>query len=58
MLVSVKPNAANKTFDLREARNYWRFAPSGIGKIDSGHLMTLSDSEFYAAWAPRSIAFL
>ena len=37
-------------FDFNEARNYWRFAPSGKGKIDSSELMRLSDAEFQINW--------
>lgn len=37
-------------FDLDVSRNYWRFAPSGKGKVDSSVLLTLSDNNFAAAW--------
>lgn len=37
-------------FDLEEARNYWQFAPSGHGKVDTVELLSREDGEFYATW--------
>ncbi len=42
--------SAGEAFDLHEARNYWRFAPSGVGKVDSATLLSLPDEEFYSTW--------
>ena len=37
-------------FDLEEARNYWKFAPSGRGKVNTLELLSWEDGEFYAIW--------
>jgi SAM-dependent methyltransferase len=37
-------------YDLGTARQYWRFAPSGKGKIDTSELLALDDARFYAEW--------
>lgn len=38
-------------YDLESAREYWRFAPSGKGKIDTSLLLALDDQRFYAEWS-------
>ena len=37
-------------FNLEDARRYWRFAPSGKGKVDTADLLKLDDAEFIASW--------
>jgi len=33
-------------FNLEDARNYWKFAPSALGKVDTSKLLELNDEEF------------
>lgn len=49
--VTLAARMSNETFDLRDSRNYWRFAPSGMGKLDSSELLGLPDKEFYDLWS-------
>jgi SAM-dependent methyltransferase len=37
-------------FDLAEARNYWRHAPSGAGKHDTSNLLALDDQALREVW--------
>jgi SAM-dependent methyltransferase len=38
------------TFDFETARNYWRFAPSGLGKVDTKDLLTQNQDDFFSNW--------
>jgi SAM-dependent methyltransferase len=44
------------TFDLARSRDYWRFVPSGIGKLDTTALLKLGDGAFERVWDEAFLA--
>lgn len=41
-------------FDLEQARQYWKFAPSGYGKVDTAKLLKMNDKKFARFWDRHS----
>lgn len=39
-------NNITEKYDIEQARKYWKFAPSALGKVDTSELLKLNDEDF------------
>lgn len=44
------PNESEQSFNIASSREYWRFAPSGLGKANACEMLAMDMSEFEQTW--------